>query len=411
MNNALPSRWILLGTQLLFNVGFYAVVPFLAIHMREDLLFGSAMIGLVLGIRTFSQQGFFFLGGILSEKLGYRSLMLLGCAVRVMGYLGLAFAVSPAGMIAGACLTGIGGAMFSPCLEALVAQVDAQEKQGEMHGKQRASLFALFSVCGEVGAVGGPLLGALLLGWGFQAMAASCALVFALAAVLLYKTVPAGNVRTSTTAIHWRSVLGNRPFMVFALAYSTYLFSYNQLYMALPAEIDRVQVPGTMLARLFALASGMVVFLQMPIATAWKSRPAHWPLGIGFTLMSLAFVVLAVADGIVSHMPSSLPGKLAPSILFVVLLSLGQMCVVPVAMSLVPRFAHGQSLAMHYGLLASVGGCMVLFGNVLLGLVQDHVAQWMPTAGSHIPMLCAWLFAAAFPAASAWWMFRMRLSF
>ena len=49
----------LLGAQLVFNLGFYAVIPFLAGAMGDEYGLDAAAVGLVLGARTFSQQGMF----------------------------------------------------------------------------------------------------------------------------------------------------------------------------------------------------------------------------------------------------------------------------------------------------------------------------------------------------------------
>ncbi|MBG6192298.1 hypothetical protein IWX64_003269 [Arthrobacter sp. CAN_A212] len=37
---------LLLPTQLIFNIGFYAVVPFLALVMTDDLGLGAAAVGI-----------------------------------------------------------------------------------------------------------------------------------------------------------------------------------------------------------------------------------------------------------------------------------------------------------------------------------------------------------------------------
>ncbi|MFD3460271.1 hypothetical protein ACFWVM_11205 [Nocardia fluminea] len=55
-----------------FNIGFYLVVPFLAVHLADDLGLAAGLIGTVLGLRMLAQQGLFFLGGALAERLGYR---------------------------------------------------------------------------------------------------------------------------------------------------------------------------------------------------------------------------------------------------------------------------------------------------------------------------------------------------
>lgn len=69
---------LLLVTQLLFNVGFYLVVPFLSFYMTDSLVASAAMVGLVLGLRTFSQQGDVFVGGALADWWGIRPVLLVG---------------------------------------------------------------------------------------------------------------------------------------------------------------------------------------------------------------------------------------------------------------------------------------------------------------------------------------------
>ncbi|HAS1199801.1 TPA: MFS transporter, partial [Enterobacter cloacae] len=134
---------VLLGSQFVFNIGFYAVVPFLAIFLRDDMLLSGGLIGLILGLRTFSQQGMFIVGGALSDRFGAKIIILCGCVIRVAGYLLLAFGHALWPIILGACLTGIGGALFSPSIEALLARAGTHS---EIKGQRsRAEWFALFA--------------------------------------------------------------------------------------------------------------------------------------------------------------------------------------------------------------------------------------------------------------------------
>ncbi|WP_237721453.1 MFS transporter, partial [Cronobacter sakazakii] len=116
------SPYLLSASQLVFNIGFYAVVPFLAIYLRDDMLLSGGLIGTIIGLRTFSQQGMFLLGGALSDRYGARTIILCGCVVRITGYLLLALGGSLWAVVLGACLTGVGGALFSPSIESLLAQ-------------------------------------------------------------------------------------------------------------------------------------------------------------------------------------------------------------------------------------------------------------------------------------------------
>lgn len=68
---------VLLGSQFVFNIGFYAVVPFLALFLRDDMLLSGGLIGLILGLRTFSQQGMFILGGTLADRYGAKAIILM----------------------------------------------------------------------------------------------------------------------------------------------------------------------------------------------------------------------------------------------------------------------------------------------------------------------------------------------
>ncbi|MBK3639038.1 MFS transporter, partial [Streptomyces sp. MBT97] len=77
---------LLIATQLAFNIGFFAVLPFLAGHLGGAVGMAGWLVGFVLGLRTFSQQGLFVVGGALADRHGIRPVVLAGCALRVAGF-------------------------------------------------------------------------------------------------------------------------------------------------------------------------------------------------------------------------------------------------------------------------------------------------------------------------------------
>lgn len=382
---------VLLGSQFVFNIGFYAVVPFLAIFLRDDMLLSGGLIGLILGLRTFSQQGMFILGGALSDRFGARAIILIGCVIRVVGYLLLALGESLWPIILGACLTGIGGALFSPSIEALLAKAGTQS---EASGKRsRAEWFALFAVCGELGAVLGPALGALLTGFGFRQVALAGAGVFVIALVMLSFALPAAPRRTQKINIlPWWTTFRQPRFVAFIIAYSSWLLSYNQLYLALPVEIQRAGGSEKDLGPLFMLASLLIVALQLPLARLAHRVGAVRILPVGFLLLSTAFASVAL---FASTPPAEGWQRLIPSICFVTLLTLGQMLLVPSAKDLIPRFAEESTLGAHYGALATAGGVAVLAGNLAFGGLLDEALT--PSTQAIYP----WLLLALFPLCSA----------
>jgi len=382
---------VLLGSQFVFNIGFYAVVPFLAIFLRDDMLLSGGTIGLILGLRTFSQQGMFILGGALSDHYGARSVILCGCVVRVAGYLLLALGDSLSPIILGACLTGIGGALFSPSIEALLAKAGTDS---EARGKRsRAEWFALFAVCGELGAVLGPVAGALLAGLGFRQVALAGALVFVAALLVLHLCLP--RTARHKQALHitpWWTTFRQPRFVAFIIAYSSWLLSYNQLYLALPVEITRAGGSEKDLGPLFMLASGLIILLQLPMARFARRVGATRIVPAGFLLVSASFVSVAL---FAASTPPDNWLRLLPAACFVTLLTLGQMLLVPAAKDLIPRFAEHDTLGAHYGALSTAGGCAVLAGNILFGDRLDLAL--VPSAQAAYP----WLQLAVFPFLSA----------
>lgn len=387
----LPPLGPLLGAQLVFNTGFYAVVPFLAIVLRDDFALSGAAVGAVLGLRTFAQQGMFLLGGLLVDAYGARSLVLLGCAVRVLGFALLAVPGQLWLFVLGVVLTGLGGAMFSPALETLVARAGV-----ERAAQGRASTFALLSVAGETGAVLGPLLGALLLGWGFAAVAGGGAVVFVviglLLAVMLGDDRPAGAApagrsggEPSGTAARARR-LPPRRIVLLAAVCSVNLLAYNQLYLGLPVELERVGLGVGTLGALFAGASVATVLLQLPVARLCRRAGAPASVRTGYLVLGGGFAVLAVAA------PRPVPEVAwAPVALAVGLLVLGHLVVTPVTLEAVGRLAPATALGASYGLMATAGGVAVLVGNTGLGLLYPAAATPGPGAAA------VWVVLAVLP--------------
>lgn len=382
---------VLLGSQFVFNIGFYAVVPFLAIFLRDDMLLSGGLIGLVLGLRTFSQQGMFIVGGALSDKYGAKVVILSGCVIRVAGYLLLAFGQSLWPIILGACLTGIGGALFSPSIEALLAKAGTQS---EAKGKRsRAEWFALFAVCGELGAVLGPVAGALLTGLGFRQVALAGAGIFIAALAILFFCLPAAHhSQRALNILPWWTTFRQPRFVAFIIAYSSWLLSYNQLYLALPVEIQRSGGTEKDLGPLFMLASVLIIAFQLPLARVARRVGAVKILPVGFLLLSASFASVAL---FASTEPSEGWLRLLPSAIFVTLLTLGQMLLVPSAKDLIPHFAEESTLGAHYGALSTAGGIAVLAGNLLFGSLLDRAL--VPSAQAVYP----WLLLALFPLCSA----------
>ena len=109
----------------------------------------------------------------------------------------------------------------------------------------------------------------LLLAVDFAVTALAAAGVFVVVLVAFVRVMPREPAphRGEPLAAGWRTVLRDRTFLAFAAAYASWLLAYNQLYLALPVALGRLDATAA-LGPLFALAAALVVVGQMPIA-AW----------------------------------------------------------------------------------------------------------------------------------------------
>jgi predicted MFS family arabinose efflux permease len=97
--------------------------------------------------------------------------------------------------------------------------------------------------------------------------------VFIIALVVLYFCLPASGRRSQTLKIQpWWTTFRQPRFVAFIIAYSSWLLSYNQLYLALPVEIQRSGGNEKDLGPLFMLASVLIITLQLPLA---RFRPTR----------------------------------------------------------------------------------------------------------------------------------------
>ncbi|MGW6546362.1 MDR family MFS transporter [Streptomyces massasporeus] len=382
-----PLLRLLILTQLAFNIGFYAVLPFLAGHLGSAIGMAGWLVGFVLGLRTFSQQGLFVVGGWLVDRFGVRPVVLAGCGLRIAGFVWLGYARAPGAVIGAVLVIGFAAALFSPAVESEVARQAVVREEGG-HGP-RTRVLALFSVAGQVGAFAGPLLGALLLAVDFRTACLAGAAVFVLVLAghlrLMPQHIP-GRVRVRERG-GARALLRNRRFLALCCAYGSYLLAYNQLYLALPDEVRRAAGSQTPLSWLFALSSVLVVFTQLPV-TRWAGDrlDLRRSMTAGLLLIASGFAVVAAAR------PAGWTGiaGLLPAAGFVILLTVGQMLVVPAARAWVPDLAEEGRLGLYMGALSSVSGLIVLAGSAATGSLLDL----------GLPAAVPWLVLAAVPALS-----------
>ncbi|MFF7794604.1 MFS transporter [Streptomyces sp. NPDC007991] len=400
------SVQLLMVNQFTINLGFYMLMPYLAAHLSGTLQLAGWMVGLVLGVRNFSQQGMFLVGGTLADRLGYKPMIVAGCVLRTAGFATLGLVDSLAALIAASAATGLAGALFNPAVRAYLA-ADA--------GERRVEAFALFNVFYQAGILLGPVVGMVLTGVDFRVTCLVAAGIFALLSIVQIRALPARRADDTQggkevqdregVLAQWRGILANRPFLLFSGAMiGSYVLSF-QVYLALPLEVRRVGGDGEFgtaaVAALFAV-SGLSTIAGQTRVTAWcKARyePGQ-SLSRGLAAMGLAFVPLSLATAV--PIPDSGVGlwllAAVPPMLAALLLAVGTMIAYPFEMDTIVRLSGDRLVATHYGLYNTICGIGITLGNLLTGASLDAAREaGMPA----LPWIC--LCALGLGCAAALW--------
>ncbi|MFI9585951.1 MDR family MFS transporter [Streptomyces sp. NPDC052236] len=394
------SVQLLMVNQFTINLGFYMLMPYLATHLAGPLGLAGWLVGLILGVRNFSQQGMFLLGGTLADRFGYKPLIIAGLVLRIAGFATLGLVESVPALLAASAATGLAGALFNPAVRAYLA-ADA--------GERRVEAFALFNVFYQAGILLGPLVGMLLTGVSFRVTCLVAAGIFAVLSIVQIRALPARRGDDATpkqdqegVLSQWRGILANRPFLLFSVAMiGSYVMSF-QVYLALPLEVRRLGGEGTFgtaaVAMLFAV-SGLSTILGQTRVTAWcKSRmePGR-ALMWGLLTMGVAFVPLLVATAI--PVPDDGMGlwllAAVPPALSALLLAVGTMIAYPFEMDTIVRLSGNRLVATHYGLYNTICGIGITLGNLLTGAALDAARDAGMSALPWIALLALGLACAA----------------
>jgi MFS family permease len=384
------SVQLLLLNLVVINTGFYMLMPYLASYLGNTLGFTAWMVGLVLGMRTFSQQGLYVIGGTLSDHVSYKPVIAGGCALRVLGFLLFGYANALSTVLAAALLSGLGGALFAPAARAYLASES---------GDQRVEAFALFQVSEGLGACLGPLLGVALMQVSFQWVSIVASTIFCVLTVLQLLYLPR-RVQLDTTTPRpvkeeWREVLGNRLFVVFAVGMVAYLTLSNQLYLSLPLEVRRLTGNDSATGILFTMSALLSILTQVHI-TAYAKK--HWrplqAITLGLVVMAAAFVPMLVAGPFLPldttqiatspvetlHVFLIKALNLSPAVLSAALLAFGAMTLQPFVLSLIPVLGGNRLLGTYFGFYYMVQGMGVIVGNLVIGVAFDLGQSWGVTS-------------------------------
>ncbi len=349
---------VVVGVQLAISIGFFAVMAHLVAYLRHDLGLLAGTIAVVLGVRVALQNMLYLPAGAITDAVGPARAGALACALRAAGFALLGIIDGPAGLLGAAAVLAVGGALFHPAAQSLLAGVRPE---------RRAQGFAAYVVAGQVSAVAGPPVGLALLAGGFGLLSAAAAGAWAVGAVL-FLLLPAQrgaaaragarlDVRGLTGGVS--GVLRDRDFRRFALTAAPSTLLADQIVTVVP-----LKEVGAGSTTLFFCVVAVAMAAVQPWCAARGRGERPWVLRSGLVCAGLGYLALLA-------MPSGEGGHLVVLLVAAVLHGMAQGLMQSTLFQTVTRCAPSGRFGVYFGLLSFVAGVAALTGGFVVGRLFD----------------------------------------
>ncbi|WP_248961142.1 MFS transporter [Sphaerisporangium perillae] len=390
---------IVIAVQLAISVGFFAVMAHLVVHLRHDLGLLAGTVSLVLGLRVAAQYMLFLPAGALTDAIGPARAGALACTLRAAGFALLGTAGGLAELLLAAVVLAVGGALFHPSAQSLLAGVaPARRSRG----------FAAYMIAGQIGAVTGPPAGLFLLSTGgFGLLTALAVVAWGTGAALFLLLHPAratarrtgsrtrtvdvraavravlsstphpgrgtarrAGSRTGTITVRGpriSAVLRDRRFLLFAVTVAPTTLLADQIVSVVP-----LKEVGGQASTLFFCVVGMATAAVQPWCAASGRAARPWVLKSGLICGGAGYLLLlAIPSG---------GGPLAVLVTAGVLHGLAAGLTQPALFQTVTRRAPSGQFGTYFGLLSFLAGAVALAGGFTVGRLFDTGSHGESTA-------------------------------
>ena len=337
---------------------------FMGIWAVDELDASSSALGVALLVGACLAAATGYVAGHLSDRLGRRPLIVAGWAILSLYVLlyALVGERTTLGLIVLAG-TGIAGSIGWAATQAFVADLVPRERH--------ESAFASLRVANNLGVVGGPVLGGVLLLVSWTALFLGVSVLSAAVFALAWRVLPRRGAYAPDKQPERGSFAVIRRDHVFAL----FLLSTALAYIVYVAYETVLPISLVDTHGLAPSTWGFLVILNPAMVTLFQLRLTRWTAGVpplpklatAILLMGLPFLVLSVS--------AAVPVVLAVIFVFVV----GEMLWVPtsqaVAAGLAPADLRGAYLGA-FSSMGAVGFALAPFTGLLVRDAAGDTAMW-----------------------------------
>ncbi len=323
--------WIVVGASFIDGIGGTLLFPFFALYITQKFGVGMTQAGILLGM--FSLFGLFggMVGGALTDRFGRKQLILFGLVFSALSTLSFGLVSDIRIMYPIAAIVGLIGSLSGPAHNAMIADILPEEKRQEG--------FGILRVVGNFAWIIGPSIGGLVAKYNFFYLFVIDSILSCVVAVIVYRLLPETKPQVHAAEAHkqeslwetvkgYRLVLRNFAFMAFIVASVLMLLVYQQAYGSLSVFLRDVhQIDSQGYGFLMTASAITVVLFQFWVSRKLRNRAPFLMMAFGTLFYMVGFSMF----GLVSAYPLFVTA--------IVVITIGEMIVVPVSQGLAANFA------------------------------------------------------------------------
>jgi MFS family permease len=321
--------WIVVAVRFVDGIGGTLLFPFFALYITQKFGVGMTQAGILLGISSlFGLVGSMF-GGALTDKFGRKQLILFGLIFSAMSTLSFGLVNEISVMYPVIIVVGLLSSISHPAHEAMIADILPEEKRQEG--------FGILRVVANYAWIIGPTIGGFLANINFFYLFVIDSIISCLVAVIIYRTIPETKPEPHAheksesflkTVGGYRFVLRDTAFMSFIFANILMLLVYQQMYGSLSVYLrDNHGISPQGYGFLMTTSAITVVLFQFWLTRKIKHRPPFLLMAFGTIFYVIGFLLFGIVTTFILFA------------LNIVIITIGEMIVVPTSQALVAGFA------------------------------------------------------------------------
>jgi predicted MFS family arabinose efflux permease len=284
--------WLSLIT--LINRAGTMVIPFLSLYLTEDLKFTVSEVGWIMSFFGLGSVVGSWLGGKLTDKIGYYKVMLVSLIGTGILFVFLQFATTFHQFCVGIFSVMLVADAFRPAMFVALSAYSKPENKIRSVTLIRLAINLGFSV--------GPAVGGLMvISIGYQGLFWIDGVTCLLAAVLLLNVLHPQKVTVldKVTVENPVSAYKDKSFWIFFVAMFIFGFVFLQYFSTVPLYYKEVRFLSEFQIGLLLGFSGLFIFVfEMPMIQ-WLNKPKNSKvrlIAIGLFLVSISYLVLNLSD-------------------------------------------------------------------------------------------------------------------